>query len=401
MMTASTAAETPKEVIDTQATKEETPKTVSDETEGPKKTAEAEPAQVDDATPAKDDGAAPITLSKKDDDDKSNDTSKEKKRGSPAPQPDDHPDAKKVAIESKKEEAPKDDKKEAEKKVNDDYKKDDPVTMEFDPMSPTVVPSLLESLPSDVFRKIVNDHVGKDDIPSLLQLAACSQSLARRIYGEASYLWIRIDFGKVRQRHSRLLNDASLSALLQRVCSKDVTISLSLRNCVLVNGSGLEPMRGSRVLQEIDLCLHGVDENVELMLTTPNYDIVHNILSSMPPFVGGDGLGLKVMKTSTVFANGNAKRLRSLQNLQKSFQESLANQMVSKRIECNHCNHAIVDKFPAENALSGQASTLICYECKNISCGKHACPRTNWCDDCTHQCCEQCGNIKVCGTCNI
>ena len=81
-----------------------------------------------------------------------------------------------------------------------------------------------------------------------MKLAGMNRLLWWRVYRESSQAWFKIDFDE-----DKRLTDYDLSRLLTRVNAGSVTNDLDLFGCNQIRGSGLAPLRHSRVLQRLDL----------------------------------------------------------------------------------------------------------------------------------------------------
>lgn len=67
--------------------------------------------------------------------------------------------------------------------------------------------------------------------------------------------WNTLDFVDIEKKLANRLSDDDLSAMLQCINAQDVLKKLKLTGCININGQGLSPLRGSVVLEQIDLCL--------------------------------------------------------------------------------------------------------------------------------------------------
>jgi len=79
-------------------------------------------------------------------------------------------------------------------------------------------------------------------------------SLSSAIVG---YPWDTFDFGQIEKELAAKLSDEDISAVLQCIDAVNTVTRLRLTNCVNITGACLEPLRGSRVIKEIDLSLVG------------------------------------------------------------------------------------------------------------------------------------------------
>jgi len=73
----------------------------------------------------------------------------------------------------------------------------------------------------------------------------------------AGYCWDSLDFGQIEKELAAKLSDEDISAVLQCIDAVNTVKRLRLTNCVNITGSCLEPLRGSRVIKEVDLSLVG------------------------------------------------------------------------------------------------------------------------------------------------
>ena len=94
-------------------------------------------------------------------------------------------------------------------------------------------------------------YIGTEDKKSYVRLAASSdRELANFIYTECTYLWRNLDL----QEYPGI-QDAQLKSLLERINARSITRSIVLDKTsdTTITGAGLEPLRGSEVLESIDL----------------------------------------------------------------------------------------------------------------------------------------------------
>ncbi|KAL7452130.1 hypothetical protein ACHAWC_003858 [Mediolabrus comicus] len=70
--------------------------------------------------------------------------------------------------------------------------------------------------------------------------------------------WDNLDFGEIEEELAASLSDDDLSGILQHIDAVDNVKRLKLTNCKIITGVGLEPLRGSTIIEQIDLSLYGV-----------------------------------------------------------------------------------------------------------------------------------------------
>ncbi len=76
--------------------------------------------------------------------------------------------------------------------------------------------------------------------------------------------WDTLDFGEIEEEMATKLSDDDISAVLQHIDAVNNVKRLRLTNCIKITGAGLEPLRGSTIIEQIDLSLTGVGEKPRL-----------------------------------------------------------------------------------------------------------------------------------------
>mmetsp|Transcript_25544 Transcript_25544/g.61413 ORF Transcript_25544/g.61413 Transcript_25544/m.61413 type:complete len:180 (+) Transcript_25544:147-686(+) len=77
----------------------------------------------------------------------------------------------------------------------------------------------------------------------------------------SSTKWKSLDLGSIKESLSQKLTDDHVCAILSCINAKETLHTLKFTGCINITGTGLEPLRGSLVLQQIDLSLVGQHEN--------------------------------------------------------------------------------------------------------------------------------------------
>ena len=73
--------------------------------------------------------------------------------------------------------------------------------------------------------------------------------------------WDILDFGEIEIKLASKLSDDDIEKVLLCIDAVNSVKKLKLANCVNITGAGLEPLRGSLVIEQIDLSLTGEHEN--------------------------------------------------------------------------------------------------------------------------------------------
>ena len=120
------------------------------------------------------------------------------------------------------------------------------------------------------------------DMPSLIVLGSCSKKLQRFVYEENPSNWTDIDFGGISENQTSKITDDELRALLNRCNAKSITRFLSIQGCTNITGYGLDAVRGSCALEEIDL-RKSTEHCTSLGPTGLDNRYVLGVLSTMAP----------------------------------------------------------------------------------------------------------------------
>lgn len=105
--------------------------------------------------------------------------------------------------------------------------------------------------------------------------------------------WEQIDVGVLMGREkASTLTDGELGGILTCINAKSVVKRLSLTFCTNIDGSGLEPLRGSSILEQVDLCMVEKQSDPNFVRPKPmlSKDLVIPILDSI---VDAEGSSLK------------------------------------------------------------------------------------------------------------
>lgn len=223
--------------------------------------------------------------------------------------------------------------------------------------------------------------LGYLDVASLVRTAACSQALRQQVYEGSPELWKKLDFGFLDS--AGRLTDVQLDRLLQNCRARERCEILNLNGSVRLTGTGLEPLRGSRVLRELDLRL---DLSAFVGPVEWNATVVLPILSSMPPITaepelrGSEySLGLALVKIRPQNDNTNYfSRFRddvADWDLYREFAEALRAQATERRTRCGYCHRVIADMWTEED-MWWVVPTGYCECCKRYSCNDGDCCNT-------------------------
>jgi hypothetical protein len=92
-----------------------------------------------------------------------------------------------------------------------------------------------------------------------------------------------LDFGKIKKELAAKLSDDDMNVILLCIDAVNTLKGINLANCINITGVGLEPLRGSKIIVQIDLSLVGDGENPQSLDPEPpiSCDAVLHILDSI------------------------------------------------------------------------------------------------------------------------
>lgn len=241
---------------------------------------------------------------------------------------------------------------------------------------------------------------------------------------ENSYQWDFVDFEDIDKSVAAKLTDEDIGGVLVCIDAVNTIKKLKLRGCYHIDGHGLEPLRGSSVLESIDLSLVGADNGVDSSNESPDvfpppdisFDSVASILESI---IDNDESSLKHIQLP--------KKWRMEQGGSLARFLSKYNQMLDGRHQtCCYrgtelgCNDPPCGKtcnaFVPEGGHFCGIQQFTCYQCNNWYCLEHIfiyeevcemcekiycmdCNRVATCKKCSRTSCRMCTNIEQCEVC--
>lgn len=127
---------------------------------------------------------------------------------------------------------------------------------------------------------VVNSIFEFCDFATLVNVGSCNTVLQRFVYEEETKTnyWRVLDFGTLEPKWSNQITDKQLDTLLRRINAREKYFSIRLTGCLRIQGSGLESLRGTRTVRDIDLSVVHPDDYEHAGV---NLDQVLPILSSM------------------------------------------------------------------------------------------------------------------------
>ena len=238
--------------------------------------------------------------------------------------------------------------------------------------------SSLERLPPEIMTNVL----GFVDLAVRVRLASCSTILRQLIFKDCRGLWIKIDFSELSYSQQRL-TDEMLASLLTRVDARHVTENLSLFCCEEIQGTGLAPLRHSRVLEYIDLrgCNHQNEDDLAVTV---------QILRTMIPY-----------KLFWVNFSLNETNSKAHNRFRCDLRAARLKQAHDQNVLCSECQTPVSDPSRQLVARDTGMPPTRCGDCRAHFCRLESCSvAVTDCTACGDSSCDKCNRIENCDTCN-
>ena len=221
--------------------------------------------------------------------------------------------------------------------------------------------------------------------------------------------WLELDFVDIDKSLAHRLTDDDIAAVLSAINARKKLRSLKITGCVNITGSGLEPLRGSVVLERLDLSTREEHENSDTM---PNVRVddeagkkpkrqplisENDVIPILNSIIDSEGNLLKYLHLPKNWRVGGTLDVdQFLQRYEDSQNERLLCQA------CNlHCQNMMAT---CNRERMYGAQQYACYQCLGRFC--HNCeidtdtPRLRFCSGCEKSWCFKCsGSGDECDRC--
>ena len=222
--------------------------------------------------------------------------------------------------------------------------------------------------------------------------------------------WNLLDFSDIEKSLAAKLSDDDIDKILKSIDAVNNLKILKLAGCVNITGSGLDTLRSSTVLEQIDMSLVGKHE-VPLIEPEPllSEDVCIPILDGI---IGrGRGSSLKQLEFP--------KKWRKTQSIQMTQFLGRYNQyLTNQRYCCSKCDRICTETWDDDNEWiyrdpeSMGESACDWYGTQNYACSQcvqHFClhedcadengDNSKWCRKCEKEYCKRCGGMNSCRCC--
>jgi len=202
--------------------------------------------------------------------------------------------------------------------------------------------------------------------------------------------WNILDFEDVEKELANKLTDDDISAVLNSINAQDVLKRLKLCGCINITGIGLNLLRGSAVLEQIDFSLVGKHETQQKISESKiSHEVVVPILDSI---ISSDGCSLKHIAFPISWCRDEEGD--PLEQMRVRYINMFTRR--SSSLSCSHCN---ANMRGNDNWFSsGNLQNNICYDCLEPFCNE--CVDTSellkYCGFCRKDYCPLCVVVEDC-----
>eukprot|EP00984_Skeletonema_dohrnii_P021548 scaffold10796_cov102-Skeletonema_dohrnii-CCMP3373.AAC.5 len=208
--------------------------------------------------------------------------------------------------------------------------------------------------------------------------------------------WDTLDFGKIEKELAIKLTDYDIGKVLLCIDAVNSVKRLKLTNCIHIDGAGLEPLRGSIIIEQIDLSLVGEHQNPKVHPEPPIS--CNHVIPILDSIIASEGCLLRHVQFPLVWLQEPSTDSEFHQCIQRY------NQMWGNReeVSCLECNEGLpwntTNQWIGTDTLRpeyGQQYST-CYDCFKHYC--YEC-KMNFCFTCLTDYCEDCTTLSDCRSC--
>ena len=213
--------------------------------------------------------------------------------------------------------------------------------------------------------------------------------------------WDILDFEDIDKELANKLTDDDFNALLKSISARDVLKRLKLCGCINITGIGLNPLRGSVVLEQIDLSLLKRYEEYRHYKRTDKVLISQEVvLPILENIIASDECSLKYIAFPHKWRTEQDSITSSAM---EEFGRRYSDMFRSRMLNCTQCNVSMREHESWGG--DGIYHNYICYDCLKPFCGEC---RSNsnegryyflsYCETCNKDYCEDCEPFVECSS---
>jgi len=240
-----------------------------------------------------------------------------------------------------------------------------------------------------------------------------------------SYNWDFVDFEDIGKYLAAKLTDDDIGGVLVCIDAVSTIKKLKLKGCVTITGHGLEPLRGSVVLEQLDLSLVGSGGTwgeSPILFPAP-YISDEAVIPILDSIIDAEGSVLKHLRLPKKWRGAQSTLLsRCLAN----YNRVLNNREIVCSYNCRYGDSPCGSTCDSDETpwvpLSGEFYGIMqftCYDCNENFCEEHRewmtpgvceicekvccsdCHKTAMCDSCFKITCWNCTRVGFCGICEL
>ena len=248
----------------------------------------------------------------------------------------------------------------------------------------------------------------------LLEKLDCKQSSSssvvnasnmNHILTSSSELWETLDFADIEKSLAEKLNDDDISDILTAIDARTTTKYLKITGCVNILGGGLSPLRGSTVLEQIDLSCAAQYEKPDLNPAPSISDEV--VIPILDSIVRADGASLTHLQLPKKWRTEEGRSTQLTELL-----ETYNNLVLSRREgKCSVCHELCRERdnfrgwiyrdpnssyYGLQNHTCSKCLKCFCHECET----ENESPWVECCVNCEKDYCIDCTPAEMCHLCN-
>lgn len=256
------------------------------------------------------------------------------------------------------------------------------------------------------------------DLPTgaLAQVSSFLPSLSRAILAVSlNYLdvdsssaivggqWDALDFGHIEKELASKISDHDIRGVLLCIDAVNTVKKLRLTNCINITGVGLEPLRGSAIIEQIDLSLVGDHESSDLNPEPPI--LCNEVLPILDSIIERGECDLKHLQFPKVW-----RKERNTESEFHAFLTRYNRYLVNRDVSCLKCNNYLAGGVNQMSQIGRDeyeygSQTYTCYDCIAHYC--HNCEDdgvyyiSSVCKKCERCYCSNCSREGSCTSCDI
>ena len=208
--------------------------------------------------------------------------------------------------------------------------------------------------------------------------------------------WSTLDFGDIEKDLVARLTDDDISAILMSIDAANKLKRLKSTNCTNITGVGLRPLRGSLVIEQIDLSLVGDNQNPDLDPEPPIS--CNHVLPILDSIIAREGCALMHLQFPSVWWKEPSLVDSEFHAFIVRYNEMRDNRGTVRCLECNENlpEHGLEWIETATESHNYGRHYHTCYECLKQYC--YDCDGDNLlyeCGTCGRDYCRDCRDIQA------